>query len=491
DGSSTKLRFLAERGISPTIVFMGRQCLGISILSVLVLVYAFCSLVLPVQGEKAEFLPSVAMVALLVWSVYVSSMWIGQTVQSLAAAAVAAPLLSMALVYWLILAALQLDAPLWLLLLTASLPVGCVWLSMRRFMDGNRFGQTWIYGFVTACLIALLPAIPTGWQWSQMKVFSRSQRRQLAAEADSILKSYQFRTPVPFGWYDHTYDPSEQTADQANDWVAHVVDQPSLPPHERFSFDPADLDSGLPLTIDAYAVSQVLSSATYQRMLVEDAEQNDSSWEHFEQWVATLVVVARRLRQSPYWSDQHWADCVEIWLAQTLASQAGQRLADCPCYDDLAKLLTDAEGRYQARRRAVLVAWSVPDHPTPLGRRAELAKMAAMPDSTVRQWLLQDRRADAIVSATLELLEEGRAGRPTTSARRRLADLIIGPAMKFADGPYSDRLQVGIDSPLVLDQPDGLRPASTWCAPWEKQASDLVRKRVGVLDASESSGDSP
>ncbi len=160
DGNARHIRFLADRGISPLAVWGGRQLVAISLLSLGVLAYALAITARLYSSEFIVPLPSVAMFALIVWLTYTIAQWTSQLLSMVGLSVVLAPVLAITGLYWLVFAAVELSAPLWLLILCSCLPLLATLVSMRRFMDGNQAIRRWVFAAVSAILFVATPVIP-------------------------------------------------------------------------------------------------------------------------------------------------------------------------------------------------------------------------------------------------------------------------------------------------------------------------------------------
>ena len=110
-GRSQRLRFLAERGVSPMTAWLGRQLVGISLISIATIVYT-----ISVLGGNEDFLriaplPSAAMIALTLWLTFGISQWTSQLVSTQGISMILAPLLALFGCYWLGFSAVELSVP--------------------------------------------------------------------------------------------------------------------------------------------------------------------------------------------------------------------------------------------------------------------------------------------------------------------------------------------------------------------------------------------
>ena len=510
DGSASRLRFLADRGVSPTTAWLGRHLIGLSILATAVLLYAVLSVwqLIGDDSSEAAVLPSIALVAMLGWGVYSISQWTSQLIRLMAASAMVAPLLSAAVLYWFGFSAIELETPLWLLVVCGTLPMLTTWLMMRRFMDDNGGLQIWMSSLVTLGLIIVLPAIPLVVRVARFPEMPDDVRARLSVEARKVWQ--QSRSPLQLSLHDVLGFGEEPETERRSETLLSGIEALQLYERRRLAAEDQDARNAhmqwasdgaaepVPISVDTYALSQLLTSATEDKLRFQSSPTDDSAIEALADRITLLTRVARGLRQSRLWIDQDHADLIEIWLTQTLSSEVFRPLLQRDFVRQAVDLISDPQARNHARRRAVLASW----HSIQIPReedlpRDELGGYSAYgwwPEaaSSVQRWLLHEQKLDAVVDAALRLIEAGSSGMPTEPIRRELHRLRLEPSMPFVTGPYSDRLRIGSAARGVL--PFDVRnrlfaPASQWYGPWEQDAVQLAKQ---ISDSSEAAtGETP
>jgi ABC-type transport system involved in multi-copper enzyme maturation permease subunit len=499
DGSSHKLRFLAERGIAPTRVWLGRQMIGVGILATLILIYGFISARATFGGRGLSmYLPSMSLITLAAAVVYSVSQWSSQLIRSLAASAFLAPAIAFTAVWWLGFCAIQLNTPLWLIVLVSLLPMAATWVVMPRFMDGSRQGLIYLAAGLTVLLVAMIPAIPVAIEMASLPGMTRAQRNMLSLEANNVARDLSAGSPMLIRLAEAPVPDANPLLKPTTQETLAMLEDRSFRPSDRVSL-PSNRDAFW--SIDAYALEQILATASYEKLRFRANPDGKAEIEDLGEWIETLTMIAQRLRASPRWEDQESADMTEIWLTQTLSGEAELGLRDREFYRDAAESLADSAARNDSRRRAVLASWrrsqlnerSRRDNEVRWGR-SYLQELPTRQDSMsdTKRLLMQTRITGAIVLASLRMIEAGQAGQSTEPMRRELHDLIIGPHMRFEDGPYADRLRATARSnPAMSAFQMFAHPASQWFAPWEREAAELT-KRPSQNDASQqTAGDTP
>ncbi len=266
--------------------------------------------------------------------------------------------------------------------------------------------------------------------------------------------------------------------------------QADLGPQGRFLDFGGDKLSGTGISADQTMVQTMIAAATLAVLAFEQDPDNEQAKQLLGRWTSWLVKVARGMRMSQQWVDQESADAIEIWLLGMLSRESSQSLRDMPFYSEAVSLLGDQSGRSRARRRAVLASWRRAQRESSGGNAFHSIGGYTLGHDrqslTKRRWT-SDMTADAFVAATLRLIEVGSSGKSTEAIRRQLHDLIVGPRIRFEDGPYSDRLRAGRETDLVQNIEQTIRyPANQWYAPWESEAAELAGSSIA---SDQNSGD--
>jgi len=474
DGSQRGLRFLADRGASPTTVWCGRQWIGLCFLSCGILLYAIASLTMLHRREyMIGEIPSVATVAMVSLGVYAVSQWTSQLIRILAASALIAPLLSAVAIGWFAFAAVELNAPLWLLILCGVLPMLVSWSQMRRFMDSHRYWVFYLRSLGVIVPMMILPILPFAIDIARLPGMSNARRL-------SLLKEMQ-RFPGPVGalWeLNRQVTPWDgiNSDDKISGAEAETIRQSKASgTSERFRLN--ELDGSLPHIVHAnpFVVELVLDSASFAISALRQSPADPEAEAVAEQWIIDLTRLGHGLRLSDRWQDQTGSDIVEIWLTQTLSSSPMNSMLERDFAKSAIALISDREGRNLARRRASLLSWARGEF---LKRSSDSGYVLATDwggdmSSTKRLWLTRPL-VDRFITASLRLIDEGSVGHSTIALRRELHEIRFGSRLAFEDGPYSDRLRVGPSNweAFSIDNTANY-PAMNWYADWENEAAKL------------------
>lgn len=445
DGAPRRLRFLADRGVSPSLVWLGRQLTAASVLALIAIAGALYSLIRfrPQGPHELESTLSLATIVMLIAIIYSASQWITQICQMLAVSFVLAPFLSAALFGWIIFSATNLGTPFWLVLLLIAIPMLATWLSMRHYMDGHRGWYRWSIAAGTLLLIILLPALPLTVRYLQIPGIERQQRASWIAEA-------------------------RQTDTEPPELLRIVTDATGT------AVDVRDVDR--PAVVDPFRLREVLGEANLSWLMFQDQPDDAAAFDALTGWLETLSITSRRLRHNPDLLANQQADAIEIWLARLLDSSTFDPYRDRPQLASVRQRLSDVQFRNQSRRRAVLATWfASTDHVTSDSSQTNSQDYTQFNwnnfGSEMEQIVLSPRRIDTISSLLLEMIEAGKEGRSTEGIRRRLHRWVLGNSLEFQNGPYSDRFRAGKPNHSIAFSVDPSQlkfPGSQWYAGWEQ-----------------------
>ncbi len=479
DGSASRLRFLADRGVSPTRVWLGRQLVGLSVISVAMMIFLLCCY-LSLRGapeRRVIFVPSAALVGLLLGLIYAVSQATSQWIRILAASAFVAPVLSGVAVVWLFSSAMVYQAPFWLVLLCSVLPMIATLLMMRRFMDDGAKWPIWLSGVVTTVLFFTLPVVPFIADVSTIPGIPSDVRSSLIADSKKIKSDGLANSMMSV-----TSPLQELRADQnaSETKVTKIVESQRFRPQDYLSIGDLSADRKWPLHADLGILSQAAEFANHFRYLTTQNPGDSEAVESLGKWVDAMTSIARSLRLSDRWVDQEVADQVEIWLTETLSREQLKSLRSRDFSQRAIAVIADQESRSEARRRAVLSSWWRQQDAAKLPKNTPEvdANFGGFQDDNWFSWLPQqkiywtrDRLIDRLTVDALELIKAAGSGQDLLPIRRKLHHLMVGPFVTFADGPYELRTH-------PIEASFGYRPtnfpAATWYGKWEDQAKQLA-----------------
>ena len=348
DGIQHRIRFLADRGVSPRMVWRTR------------LVVPFVSsptlplLVIAVSGSWQALAQDHSATSIRGWVylfggvfilVFAISQWSGQLFSSPVIAAIASPLLSYLAICLAFTALLFIPTPVWLLTVATCIPFVATFVAMGRWMDG-RLGRSywaWHAGCLAVCL--LLPTTPL--------LLALATEPTIPANAARVLMEHADR------WAGVQGEPQN---------LVMPVPDSSIDDQRQFSFQELRRQlTTIAGPIGGYHVSQVTDylqhEATETRRSLHLKEEPSpeaiqQAANPYRNALELLVNIVKRMRLSPQLRVQNDADQLEIWLLQELQAPETRNWIGDANYRAAVQLLSDATARNDARRRAVALSWS-------------------------------------------------------------------------------------------------------------------------------------
>ncbi|HPM80811.1 MAG TPA: hypothetical protein PLF81_08925 [Candidatus Anammoximicrobium sp.] len=470
DGVQDRIRFLADRGVSPAKVWWTRHAPPLSLLAMALALMVLC---LPAHVRSAQ-LPAagVLLFAGAVLFAYTVSQAVGQVFRSSTIAAIAAPAAAWGLAAYDAALVAVLGVPYWLLALCAMLPWLATFLLMRRWMDGRWGWGFWgaHAGFLAAGMV--LPLVPVGLTVVSRPTMPAEVRRQLTAEAETYGAGY---TTEPRELVLRFHDPELPKA-PAQDRRAEgrIV-------CEQLAHDLAIAPG--PIRFVPHVMVYLLGEARLARMALEQDGDAQANRERYRRILSLIGTMVERLRLSWRLFDQDGADLIEIWMVRELAGSEAASWLEPEVYGRLVRAVSDDAARNAARRRALVMSWAAyRSHPDALN--GPLGGYAWRGDETSIlcrvSTLLRRRDADYLTWRMLQRLEECE---PATGVQRtrELARHWGVPELYYGLGPGGEFLRA--DKPAEFAMPvEGFfrnAPGSQWHAGWERAARELADRLGG------------
>jgi hypothetical protein len=414
--------------------------------------------------ENPELL-SVAVIGLVLWTIYVVSQWVSQAISILPAAVVLAPVLSVVSLIWAVYAITEFDAKIWWLLLCSLLPVASTALMMRRFMDGRRgwVGMTSV--IVVALGLIIGPAIPFLIDVATAPDVSKARLQEMQALARQVRPASA--TPITRNWLalsQLTAEEKQQAYQQAGN------------PRSQLMWEQDDTDASA-LTIDSTEYWLIEQDFVYSKATFLSSPTDADAQQQLRNWLEVLTEFAWRLRLSSKCSDQMTADLLEVMLVEALSDEAIRSIPEL----DLTlttELFQNTARRNQGRKAAVLAFWKKGDGRDLLGyHRLFLGQ------SVTRVLLTEGKTFNLVADAMLRLIEASETGKPTLPIKQELFSMLWGPEVPYSQFSPANYRGYGL--------------GHAWFEPWETTAIDLAAlfksqvKQVNKDSQSATTGDEP
>lgn len=481
DGSSNRMRFLAERGVSPTKAWFGLHLIGLSIIA------AACTgyfIVLKTSAPNLDGgklpLPSISFLLVFLLIAYGVSQATSQAIRIMAASFLIAPILSILAIGWLAQFGPMYGSPLWILLLTGLLPLALTWWCMGDHMDGRRGLRFWVKFAVVIALFSTLPFAPPYLQHLRFPKASADELAAIQAEVAALPKSRPRLSSITRASTVEDRLELDVANELSGEQAAEILRNQSTAPEYWIELNGSD---DQPLRAELNLVVLAIGTMNLHAMKLAEDPTDQRLLETYGDWVKLVNTLARRLRMSHRLYDQNVADLAEIELLATLSEP---ELKEFLAEDFSAKAINriaDRDSRNRARRHAVLSSWRKDQPVTEEGKLLFHGSFSVsnwfeyLPPGR-RQWLAPDQNT-LLVQYLLSLLEAGSDGSDRNAIEptlRKIHVYLLGPDRPFEIGPYSPRFRAGNVTDRVASHNTVLRfPGSQWFAPWEENAVQLAQ----------------
>ncbi|MGB7346705.1 MAG: hypothetical protein WBD20_20960 [Pirellulaceae bacterium] len=475
DGSAERMRFLADRGVSPTKVFLARHSVPFAVLCACLSVYALLALRRSSMDDELRVLmPSLTMVGSASWVLYSVSQWTSQLFRTLVLSIIVSPIVALMVLGWFVWSLGVLQTPIWLLTVCSLVPILASWWMMQRYMDVRDRPHSFFVATIMAVVLIGVPVLSAAMRVREVPAMASAQRTKLLSEGQTIRRA-SF-VPIVLTLTQPDYDVFRRanlgeplSIDDAKQWLDTVPKTPEklIPGLAEIRERPRS-----PASADKFAFFSVYNELMYRRLQYEANSDADEAWHAFSPWLETATEIASALRRSTKWADQDTADMLEIWIGDTLRSPSIQGRKDDATYQVVIGGLLDSSQRNAARRRAVLATWAA--HLA--NKHTTFDNGLSFQPAYLATWM-RSRRADSIVQAALNGLGNDSSTTDTSDGwLRQMHHFQMSSTTSFDSGPYAPRLR---DRPAIELIRGGIpHPGQFWDMRWESQIDTLIKENA-------------
>ncbi|MBX3421165.1 MAG: hypothetical protein KF752_06370 [Pirellulaceae bacterium] len=371
-----RIRFMADRGVSPTLIWLTRHLLPTSFLTASAIAAAMISYAMASsmvclflwdpklggQPPSVQFPIEAMLVAFMVGAmVYVCVQWFGQIAFTPLLTSIASPLVGVVGLMWFAFAYLGLSTPIWLLGLMAIVPLVTTWWNAGDWID-RRFGKRfWTANALGLMTILMVPCLA----YTISVVTQPGMSPKIESELEQAAEALTFPPPTPM-MVALILDKKEGPATKSSpDTATPADDSPRLSSDESRQrnlgyFKLLLKESDQPCILNYGVYNYLTSLALLCRSNAAASEQPQSvAREQYRESIDVLMTIASRVRQNSMLNSQDMADSVEIFLLhEALLPEAKQQMG-YELYSRLVRQLGDRDSRRSARRRAVACSWLV------------------------------------------------------------------------------------------------------------------------------------
>ncbi len=459
DSQQRRVHFLADRGVSPRLVWLTRHAVPFAMLLLWLLLFAAIGLWgLPEVKEQLLDSTTLALITTVVICVYLTAQWLGQIATSPIVSAISAPLLASAVAGYLIYCAVELEASWWSVLIALLVPAVATWFGTRDWMD--RRHDRWMCGrhALLGVLFLLLPLSNFLWFWATYPSMSSVSRQELQLFAAQNTSNFGGPRDL-FALYAKNVNNEIDT--QGDHWR-------STQAGIRLGLS-QDAGAVMPSNAHITCIAAILRLRLSDQSR-EEKQTPDMDVGNYRQWLTLLLELHDRLRLSWRLMEQDQADDIEMWIVEELkATGARERLGN-ELLERIRIVLSNVSQRDAARRQAIALSWQ---H----ARYQQLGGYQLNNDSggyvTTKDVWEASRRAGVVSELLLKSLDAKAS--ELTQLRTKIGEMLGYDVA--ANSELSIENAQGERELLYFETQYNFIPGASWKGEWEDEGAKLAVSR--------------
>jgi hypothetical protein len=360
DGIAHRVRFYADRGVSPSLLWWTRHWVPLTILLGLGLV-RYCSLR---PNNSLDLVETFAGLALAL-AIYITGQWVSQLIASPIISAIAAPIVAVAMGLFSISAVALMGAPWWSFIVTFAILLAATWWMMKPWMERRIDWKYYLQHGAFAAIAFTVPWLQGIWEIWNMPSMPSATRAELVQLAHPIsAKTLATRTYLPRFIEDAS--PSTDASKSDNASVARYIEsneQARQSYRQILTRRAGDIDFWLgglngidyPVAIFMAELSALRNQITSEPQL--STETVSSALDDYRAILSHVPQIVKALRSREELLACDLAEMIELLtLRECLEPQAREAIGDA-LYQSLLKLLASGQARDDARRKALASDW--------------------------------------------------------------------------------------------------------------------------------------
>ncbi len=418
DMIQNRIRFLADRGVSPHSVWLSRIFMPLSLLAAVILGYL--ALDWTIGNGDPRMLPQSFYVVTGALLLFATTQWFSQQVRSPVLAATLSPLIGLLSLFYCSFVHSELSFPFYSLVVVAVVPLLMSYLMTQRWMDG-RFGwRYWAPQGLAVFLMVVVPLLPYFYLLATVPVMPRADREYLASIAPigrrlvthriSLMQSTQQTSgilmegasnspggPGMNGEVEVVFvdpEPAASPVPGEESMQGHAEDGVGM---EGMLASPVPVQvlallkkygatrwedlpfsdqrkvqlewiewqiNCIPLKIEGTiepcpdVINHLKSEIIFSRLKLEDEPEWKEGIDRIGRSFRAMLEIAKRLRLHPTFRAQTEADLLDIWLLEQMEQSVTRKLLDEPLADDIIQHLNNSQDRNKGRLQAIANQWT-------------------------------------------------------------------------------------------------------------------------------------
>lgn len=420
DSLHQRIRFLADRGVSPGMVWFSRHAIPFSLLMAFTIIAAAIGIYSMVGTQDSSQDRRVMQLALLgvaayAWVIYAVSQWASQTLRSAIVSTIVCPVVAVMPFAYGAFVVSECETPIALLLISCVIPFIATYRTTQQWMELRVTKRFWIEHGIWLTVAIVIPLLPFFYNYLTYPTIASAQRDKLQADAKLFRKSYSASNMInpwadpndvspdaggdmmgaggammgaeggEMGMMEAGTDDAESVADasvpMADAKPASAWDPPSgyslnvlgysnstsslnrLPIAERMakSLDHIEtqLASFFPGTSieENHVTMQLYNDTTLLRMKLQGSKKTEADQNLYRRAMKNMLAICKGIRSTPSLTGQRTADRYDAWLFNELNQKEANDFLGEELAMEIHGYLRDKRARQDIRYKAIVLDW--------------------------------------------------------------------------------------------------------------------------------------
>lgn len=420
DSLHQRVRFLADRGVSPGMVWLSRHAIPFSLLMTFTIIIAAIGIYSMVGTHDSSQDRRVMQLALLgvaayAWVIYAVSQWASQALRSAIVSTIVCPIVAVMPFAYGAFVVSECETPIVLLLVSCVIPFIATYRTTQQWMELRVSKRFWMEHGIWLTMAIVIPLLPFFYSYLTYPTIAPAQRAKLQADAELFRKSYPASNRIN-PWV----DPSEVPADAGGGMMgggsdmmategggmgmmmvggddaesvtdasvpsadakpASAWDPPSgfasntlgysnttsglnrLPIAERMAKRVEHVETQLASFFPGASIEesqetlQLYNDTTLLRMKLQGPKKTEADQVLYRRAMKNMLAICKGIRSTPSLIGQRTADRYDAWLFNELNQKEAKDFLGQELLRDVDGYLRDKRARQDIRYKAIVLDW--------------------------------------------------------------------------------------------------------------------------------------
>ncbi|MFY7874824.1 MAG: hypothetical protein ACOVQM_05210, partial [Pirellula sp.] len=420
DSLHQRVRFLADRGVSPSMVWLSRHAIPFSLLMTFTIITAAIGIYSMVGTHDSSQDRRVMQLAFLgvaayAWVIYAVSQWASQALRSAIVSTIVCPIVAVVPFAYGAFVVSECETPIVLLLVSCVIPFIATYRTTQQWMELRVSKRFWMEHGIWLTMAIVIPLLPFFYSYLTYPTIAPAQRAKLQADAELFRKSYPASNRIN-PWV----DPSEVPADAGGGMMgggsdmmategggmgmmmvggddaesvtdasvpsadakpASAWDPPSgfasntlgysnttsglnrLPIAERMAKRVEHVETQLASFFPGASIEesqetlQLYNDTTLLRMKLQGPKKTEADQVLYRRAMKNMLAICKGIRSTPSLIGQRTADRYDAWLFNELNQKEAKDILGQELLRDVDGYLRDKRARQDIRYKAIVLDW--------------------------------------------------------------------------------------------------------------------------------------